>query len=99
MCERETKWLSLFRMHLHRQPNVNTKLELGSPIVDRDKIKINCTIDYFLHSSKIQISYRIALEKEINFNLLLLFTMTDKLINLINQYKLNKKKKTIVLKK
>ena len=29
--------LYLFRMHLHRQPNANTKLDLWSPIVDRDK--------------------------------------------------------------
>ena len=28
--------LDLFRMHLHRQPNANTKLDLRSPIVDRD---------------------------------------------------------------
>ena len=33
--------LDLFRMHLHRQPNANTKLDLRSPIVDRDKKK-NC---------------------------------------------------------
>ena len=26
----------LFRMHLHRQPNTNTKLDLRSPSVDRD---------------------------------------------------------------
>ena len=39
--DRETKWpaanLDLFCMHLHRQPNANTKLDLRSPIVDRDK--------------------------------------------------------------
>ena len=29
--------LDLFRMHWHRQPNVNTKLDLRSPIVDRGK--------------------------------------------------------------
>ena len=28
--------LDLFRMHLHRQPNANTKLDLRSPIVDRN---------------------------------------------------------------
>ena len=28
--------LDLFRMHLHRQPNANTKLDLRSPIVDRE---------------------------------------------------------------
>ena len=28
--------LDLFHMHLHRQPNANTKLDLRSPIVDRD---------------------------------------------------------------
>ena len=37
---RETKWpptsVDLFRMHLHRQPNANTKLDLQSPIVNRD---------------------------------------------------------------
>ena len=36
--DRETIWppTYLFRMHLHRQPNANTKLDLRSPIVDRD---------------------------------------------------------------
>ena len=29
--------LELFRMHLYRQPNAKTKLDLRSPIVDRDK--------------------------------------------------------------
>ena len=39
----ETKWppinynLDLFRMHLHRKRNANTKLDLQSPIVDRNK--------------------------------------------------------------
>ena len=28
--------LDLFRMDLYRQPNANTKLDLQSPIVDRD---------------------------------------------------------------
>ena len=28
--------LDLFRMHLHRQHNANTKLDLKSPIVDRN---------------------------------------------------------------
>ena len=28
--------LDLFRMHLYRQPDANTKLDLRSPIVDRD---------------------------------------------------------------
>ena len=32
--------LDLFRMHLHRQPNANTKLDLQSPIVDRDNTRI-----------------------------------------------------------
>ena len=29
--------LDLFRMHLHRKPNANTKLDLRSPTVDRNK--------------------------------------------------------------
>ena len=29
--------LGLFRMHLLRKPNANTKLDLWSPIVDRNK--------------------------------------------------------------
>ena len=33
--------LDLFRMHLHRQPNANTKLDLRSPIV-YCKIKVHC---------------------------------------------------------
>ena len=40
--DRETKWppISIFfpRMHLHRHPNANTQLDLGSPIVGRDKL-------------------------------------------------------------
>ena len=32
--------LDLFCMHLHRQPNANTKLDLWSPIVDSDYINI-----------------------------------------------------------
>ena len=28
--------LDLFHMHLHRQPKVNTKLDLRSPVVNRD---------------------------------------------------------------
>ena len=31
--------LDLFRIHLHRQTNTNTQLDLRSPIVDRDKRK------------------------------------------------------------
>ena len=30
--------LNLFHMHLHRQPNAKTKLDLWSPIVNRDYI-------------------------------------------------------------
>ena len=37
--------LDLFRMHLHRKPNANTKLDLWSPIVDRNKI-FESRIDY-----------------------------------------------------
>ena len=29
--------LDLFRTHLHRKPNANTKLDLRSPTVDRNK--------------------------------------------------------------
>ena len=39
---RETKWpptsIFFFRMHLHRQPNANTKLDLRSPIFDRNNV-------------------------------------------------------------
>ena len=43
--DRATKWAGppasiFFRMHLHRQPNANTKLDLRSPIVDRDKTSL-----------------------------------------------------------
>ena len=34
----------LFRMHLHRQPSTNTKLDLQSPIVDRDKKLVQCEL-------------------------------------------------------
>ena len=33
--------LDLFRMHLHRQPNTNTKLDLWSPIVDHKNYSKN----------------------------------------------------------
>ena len=32
--------LDLFRMHLHREQNANTKLASRSPIVDHDKPKV-----------------------------------------------------------
>ena len=38
LCDRETFNLDLFRMHLHRQPNPNTKLDLWSPIVSSARL-------------------------------------------------------------
>ena len=42
--------LDLFRMHLHRHPNANQKLDLRSPIVDRNIIYIEqfSKCDFFL---------------------------------------------------
>ena len=37
--------LDLFRMRLHRQPNAKTKLDLRSPIVDRENRRIEDTND------------------------------------------------------
>ena len=36
-ARQRNKMAANLRMHLHRQPNANTKLDLRSPIVDRDE--------------------------------------------------------------
>ena len=38
--------LDLFRMHLRRQPNANTKLDLRSPIVHRDDMKLRDKLSF-----------------------------------------------------
>ena len=55
--DRETTNLDLFRMHLHRQPTANQKLDLRSPIVDRKnqyEVNIAC-IDTFIYDLLCQV--------------------------------------------
>ena len=43
--------LDLFHMHLHRQPNTNTKLDLQSPIINHDKTTSNAKLHKVINNS------------------------------------------------
>ena len=56
--------LDLFRMHLHRQPNSNTKLALQSPIVDCENVEY--VVDIHLQTQELIKQQRIMLSLDVH---------------------------------